>query len=53
MVAPWGDVVATTGHEDDVVVADVDLDKVASMRQSIPTFDQRRGDVYELQDLKA
>jgi len=46
--APWGTVVATTDETASVVVADLDLTKVAEMRRAIPTADQKRTDLYKL-----
>lgn len=72
MVDPWGELVATTEHHPDIVVAPVYLEKVQEMRcgayvreglrraeaargrrRNIPTFSQRRHDVYELEDRRA
>jgi omega-amidase len=48
VVAPWGDVIATTDENESIVVADIDLTKVDAMRQSIPVRNQRRTDLYTL-----
>ena len=48
VVAPWGDVIATTDEKESIVVADIDLTKVDSMRQSIPVRNQKRTDLYVL-----
>jgi omega-amidase len=48
VVAPWGDVIATTDEKESIVVADIDLTKVDAMRQSIPVRNQRRSDLYTL-----
>ena len=50
VVAPWGDIVATTNHEPSLVVTDLDLSLVQTMRQAIPTHQQKRRDLYQLQD---
>lgn len=47
IVDPWGTVIATTGHEPDIVVAEIDLNKVDEVRKSIPTSMQRRLDIYK------
>lgn len=44
--SPWGDIVATTDEREDVVIADLDLSKVDSVRQSIPISKQARPDLY-------
>jgi len=51
IVAPWGDVVATTEHEPGIVYADIDISKVDEMRASIPVYQQKRKELYELKDL--
>ncbi|CAI5738729.1 unnamed protein product [Hyaloperonospora brassicae] len=48
VVSPWGEVVATCGHEEAIVYADVDLENVEEMRRNIPTSNQSRSDIYEL-----
>eukprot|EP00042_Codosiga_hollandica_P057418 m.850637 g.850637 ORF g.850637 m.850637 type:complete len:282 (+) comp59582_c0_seq10:1389-2234(+) len=47
-VNPWGEVIATCGHEPTIVYADLDLEKVASTRSSIPILQQKRADLYSL-----
>jgi omega-amidase len=47
-VGPWGDVIATTEHESDVVIADLDFDKMDQIRAQIPISTQRKADVYKL-----
>jgi omega-amidase len=48
VVSPWGEVVATCGHTEAIVYADIDLEKVTEMRRNIPTSVQTRTDLYEL-----
>lgn len=48
VVSPWGDVVATTSHEPDIVFADLDFDNVEEIRTNIPVSKQKRNDIYEL-----
>ena len=51
-IAPWGDIIATTDEKESIVVADIDLTKVTTMRQSIPVQNQKRTDLYELLESK-
>jgi predicted amidohydrolase len=53
VVNPWGEVVATTGHEPGLVVADLDLDAVEEVRRNIPVSLQKRGDLYRLEEVQA
>jgi omega-amidase len=46
--SPWGEVLATTGHDQDIVYADIDLAEVDNIRQMIPVRHQRRSDLYSL-----
>ena len=48
-VSPWGDVLATTDENEDIVMADLDLAKVDSVRQSIPIIQQARSDLYKIE----
>lgn len=50
IVGPWGDVRATTEHEESLVIADLDLEKVDEVRRNIPTSKQKRHDLYALVD---
>jgi omega-amidase len=50
-VAPWGDVIATTDETAGIVLADLELDKVDTMRRNIPVRDQKRSDLYNLEQL--
>ena len=50
IVAPWGDIVAKAEEEEELVVADLDLSKVTHMRQSIPTLQQKRTDLYQINE---
>lgn len=52
VIDPWGTVVATTEHDPDVIVQEVDLEKVKTVRQSIPVSQQQRTDLYNLVSLK-
>ena len=46
VIDPLGKVLATTGHEPDIVVAEIDLNKVAEVRRNIPISLQVRTDLY-------
>lgn len=50
VVSPWGDIVATTDEKEGVVIADLDLARVDEVRKGIPIGDQRRSDLYQLND---
>jgi omega-amidase len=48
VVNPWGEVVATTGHNASIIYADIDPTEVKTMRESIPVYKQKREDLYTL-----
>lgn len=48
VVNPWGQVVATTKHDADIVYAEIDLSEVDSVRENIPVSKQKRDDLYKL-----
>jgi len=51
VISPWGDVVATTDEKEGIVFADLDLTRLEEVRKGIPIGDQRRNDMYALEDL--
>ena len=42
VVGPWGEVLAEHAEGEGVVVADIDTDRLAEVRQSLPALDNRR-----------
>jgi len=46
IVSPWGDVIATTEHDPDTIIAEIDLNRVDEIRQNIPISKQARLDIY-------
>jgi len=50
IVNPWGEVVGTCDEKESVVIAPLDMEEVKNMRQGIPTFGQKRNDLYKLVD---
>lgn len=53
VVDPWGKILGEAGQQDlDVVIAELDFDKLTNVRQNMPCFDHRREDVYNLSYMK-
>ncbi|KAL3865138.1 hypothetical protein ACJMK2_006759 [Sinanodonta woodiana] len=48
VVSPWGDVLATTDHQEAIVYADIDVKRVEEVREQIPVLRQKRKDLYEV-----
>ena len=49
VVDPWGSVIVEAGIGEQVLHAELDLSQVALARQAIPTSQQRRSDLYRLE----
>ncbi|XP_023067853.1 omega-amidase NIT2 isoform X1 [Piliocolobus tephrosceles] len=49
VVNPWGEVLAKAGTEEAIVYSDIDLKKLAEIRQQIPVFRQKRSDLYAVE----
>lgn len=48
VVDPWGDVVASCGDTEEVLRAEIDLNKICEAREKIMVFKDRRTDLYEI-----
>lgn len=44
---PWGKIIAQAGHEEEILLCDIDLSECDKIRQQIPIGKQRRTDVYD------
>lgn len=51
-VDPWGEVIAKTGSEEDIIYADIDMDYVSEIRRRMPLDSIRRDDLFKTVDLK-
>jgi len=49
VVSPWGEVIATTDEREGIVVADLDLSNLETIRGSIPISKQKRDDIYKVE----
>lgn len=47
ITSPWGKLLATTEHGEDIVVADIDLEEADKIRKAIPVRHQKRTDLYK------
>lgn len=45
---PFAKLIATTGFEEDIIFGEIDLQKNRDIEQQIPTWKQKRGDMYEI-----
>ncbi|KAE8714044.1 Omega-amidase NIT2 [Hibiscus syriacus] len=52
LVGPFGEVLATTEHNEDIIVAEIDYSILEQRRMNLPLAKQRRGDLYQLVDIQ-
>ena len=48
IVGPWGDALAKAGVEEEIIMADIDLEALQTVRKQIPIGFQRRDDLYQV-----
>ncbi|CAF1883535.1 unnamed protein product [Brassica napus] len=51
LVGPFGEVLATTEHEEAIIIAEIDY-SILEQRRYLPLNKQRRGDLYQLVDIQ-
>ncbi|KAK8923815.1 N-carbamoylputrescine amidase [Platanthera zijinensis] len=52
LVGPFGEVIATTEHEESIIVEEIDYSLIELRRSNLPLQNQRRGDLYQFVDLQ-
>ncbi|CAK9177103.1 unnamed protein product [Ilex paraguariensis] len=52
LVGPYGEVLATTEHDEAIVIAEIDYSLIDLRRTYLPFQKQRRGDLYQLVDVQ-
>ncbi|KMZ69357.1 hypothetical protein ZOSMA_216G00280 [Zostera marina] len=52
LVGPFGEVLATTEHEEKTIMADIDYSFIMERRANLPLGTQRREDIYQLVDVQ-
>ena len=48
VIDPWGEVRDAADEREEVLTADIDLDRVEEIRRALPAFSQRRPEAYRL-----
>ncbi|MCL2688186.1 MAG: carbon-nitrogen hydrolase family protein [Methanobrevibacter sp.] len=48
IVNPWGEIVVECGYDEELIVAEIDLDEIATVREELPLLKNRRIDLYSL-----
>ncbi|XP_049364459.1 omega-amidase, chloroplastic-like isoform X2 [Solanum verrucosum] len=51
VVGPMGEIIATTGHEEAVLIAEIDYAAIQWTRESLPLESQKHNDIYQFVDL--
>ncbi|KAL7133236.1 hypothetical protein ABFS83_12G127000 [Erythranthe nasuta] len=52
LVGPFGEVLATTEHDEAIVISEIDYSLIEQRRTHLPFQRQRRGDLYQLIDIQ-
>lgn len=52
LVGPFGEVLATTEHEEAIIISEIDYSFIELRRSNLPLEKQRRGDLYQLVDVQ-
>ncbi|CAN0918435.1 Omega-amidase, chloroplastic [Linum grandiflorum] len=52
LVGPFGEVLATTEHEEAIIITEIDYSLIDQRRTFLPLSKQRRGDLYQLVDIQ-
>ncbi|GFY80476.1 nitrilase/cyanide hydratase and apolipoprotein N-acyltransferase family protein [Actinidia rufa] len=52
LVGPFGEVIATTEHEEAIIIEEIDYSLIDQRRTFLPFQKQRRGDLYQLVDVQ-
>jgi len=47
IVDPWGKIIGTTKEKEDIIISEVNLDEINTIRQQIPILKQKRKDLYK------
>ncbi|PIN23999.1 Carbon-nitrogen hydrolase [Handroanthus impetiginosus] len=52
LVGPFGELLATTEHDEAIIIAEIDYSQIELRRTNLPLEKQRRGDLYQLVDVQ-
>lgn len=47
VIEPWGEVLWTGAEDEELAIVDIDVSKVAAVREKIPVYDDRRPELYK------
>nr|GMC49401.1 omega-amidase, chloroplastic-like [Ipomoea batatas] len=52
LVGPFGEILATTEHDEAIIISEIDYSQIELRRTNLPLEKQRRGDLYQLVDVQ-
>ncbi|KAH6831095.1 Nitrilase/cyanide hydratase and apolipoprotein N-acyltransferase family protein [Perilla frutescens var. hirtella] len=52
LIGPFGEVLATTEHDEAIIISEIDYSQIELRRTNLPLEKQRRGDLYQLVDVQ-
>ncbi|CAA0838421.1 Omega-amidase-chloroplastic [Striga hermonthica] len=52
LIGPFGEVLATTEHDEAIIISEIDYSQIEIRRTNLPLEKQRRGDLYQLVDVQ-
>ncbi|WP_100330327.1 carbon-nitrogen family hydrolase [Bacillus xiapuensis] len=50
IIDPWGEIIAEAGKDEEMLIGEIDLNKVAEIRKRIPVFEDRRPQFYHFSE---
>ncbi|RBQ23038.1 Nitrilase [Candidatus Methanobinarius endosymbioticus] len=51
IIDPWGEIIKGGNFEEELIFAEIDLDKIKTVREELPLLKNRRTDIYDLEKL--
>ena len=49
IVNPWGDILSSASFEEELIIAEIDLNEIKKVREELPLLKNRRKDIYNLE----
>ena len=49
IVNPWGKIIAEAGYDEELIIAEINLEEIATIREELPIIKNRRTDLYSLE----
>lgn len=49
IVNPWGEIISSASFEEELIIAEIDLNEIKKVREELPLLKNRRKDIYNLE----